>query len=212
MQRILAIAWLTWKAALRFRLFLVIAVLLILAVVGLPLIIKDDGTAQGFTQILLTYTLSAITALLGTFDAVAFVRHAGARHRGMPDPGRRDQADCALANLAGQMARHRDAERGAAGDFRRVRFGLLQWRATKLPAAEQKILREQVLVARGSAKEPNPDAEIDAGPETGFLQERLKSSPVDGSADLPEVRKTNPRAGQGGLSAGAAGLPARLAD
>ena len=65
MQRILAIAWLTWKAALRFRLFLVIAALLLAAVVGLPLIIKDDGTARGFTQILLTYTLSAITGLLG---------------------------------------------------------------------------------------------------------------------------------------------------
>jgi len=65
MQKIFAIAGLTWKAALRFKLFLVIAVLLILAVVGLPLVIKDDGTAQGFTQIILTYTLSAITALLG---------------------------------------------------------------------------------------------------------------------------------------------------
>ena len=47
MQRIFAIAGLTWKAALRFKLFLVIAVLLILAVVGLPLMVKDDGTAQG---------------------------------------------------------------------------------------------------------------------------------------------------------------------
>src|ERR1700722_160159 len=65
MQRIFAISWLTWKAALRFKLFLVIAVLLILAVIGLPLVIKDDGTARGFTQIILTYTLSAITALLG---------------------------------------------------------------------------------------------------------------------------------------------------
>ena len=65
MQRLLAIAWLTWKAALRFRLFLVIAVLLLAAVVGLPLLIEDDGTARGFTQILLTYTLSVITALLG---------------------------------------------------------------------------------------------------------------------------------------------------
>ena len=65
MQRILAIAWLTWKAALRFKLFLVIAVLLIGAVVGLPLVIQDDGTAQGFTQIILTYTLSVITVLLG---------------------------------------------------------------------------------------------------------------------------------------------------
>ena len=66
-------------------------------------------------------------------------------------------------------------------------YGLLQWRATKLPAAEQKILREQVLVARGSAKEKNFDAEIDA--ETAqVLQERLKTSPVT-TADLPEVQK-----------------------
>ena len=65
MRQILAIAGLTWKAAFRFRLFLVMAVLLLASVVGLPLIIKDDGTARGFTQILLTYTLSVITVLLG---------------------------------------------------------------------------------------------------------------------------------------------------
>src|SRR6185436_10633002 len=65
MQRLLAITWLTWKAALRFRLFWVIAVLLIGSVIILPLVIKDDGTARGFTQILLTYTLSVVTALLG---------------------------------------------------------------------------------------------------------------------------------------------------
>jgi ABC-type transport system involved in multi-copper enzyme maturation permease subunit len=56
---------LTWKAAFRFRLFIVVTGLLLAAVVGLPLLIKDDGTARGFTQILLTYTLSTITALLG---------------------------------------------------------------------------------------------------------------------------------------------------
>jgi len=65
MQRVLAIAWLTWKAAFRFRLFLVVAILLLASVVGLPLLIKTDGTARGFTQILLTYTLTTITALLG---------------------------------------------------------------------------------------------------------------------------------------------------
>ena len=36
-------------------------------------------------------------------------------------------------------------------------YGLLQWRATKLPAAEQKVLRKQVLVARGSAKDRDYD-------------------------------------------------------
>src|SRR3989442_12532441 len=65
MQRVSAIALLTWRAAFRFRLFLVVAVLLLASVVGLPLLIKDDGTARGFTQILLTYTLSTIAALLG---------------------------------------------------------------------------------------------------------------------------------------------------
>src|SRR5438094_9282168 len=65
MQRLLAIACLTWKAAFRFRLFVVITALLLGSVVALPLLIKDDGTARGFTQILLTYTLSAITGLLG---------------------------------------------------------------------------------------------------------------------------------------------------
>jgi len=33
MQRLLAITWLTWKAAFRFRLFLVVAALLLAAVV-----------------------------------------------------------------------------------------------------------------------------------------------------------------------------------
>lgn len=65
MQRILAIARLTWKSAFRYRLFWVMAALLVAAVAGLPLILKDDGTAEGLTQILLTYTLSAITVLLG---------------------------------------------------------------------------------------------------------------------------------------------------
>ena len=65
MQRVLAIASLTWKAAFRFRLFWAILLLLLAAVVGLPLLVKDDGTARGFTQILLTYSLGAITALLG---------------------------------------------------------------------------------------------------------------------------------------------------
>src|SRR5512144_2963715 len=65
MQRVFAVTWLTSKAAFRYRLFWVLSGLLLLSVIGLPLLIKDDGSARGFTQILLTYTLSAISALLG---------------------------------------------------------------------------------------------------------------------------------------------------
>src|SRR3954468_12407733 len=65
MQRLLAIALLTVRAAFRYRLVVVMGVLLIGGVVVLPVMIKDDGTARGFTQIVLTYTLALITALLG---------------------------------------------------------------------------------------------------------------------------------------------------
>ena len=187
MQRILAIAWLTWKAALRFKLFLVIAVLLVLAVVGLPLVIKDDGTAQGFTQIILTYTLSAITALLGLSTLWLACGTLA-----------RDIEECQIQVVATKPIARWQIWLGKWLGIVSLNaallvisgacvFGLLQWRATKLPAAEQKILREQILVARGSAKEPNNPAEIDADTEQ-VLSERLKSSPVE-KVDLPEVRR-----------------------
>jgi hypothetical protein len=189
MQRILAIAWLTWKAALRFKLFLVIAALLILAVVGLPLVIKDDGTARGFTQIILTYTLSAITALLGLSTLWLSCGTLA-----------RDIEECQIQVIATKPIARWQIWFGKWLGLVSLNavlllisgacvFGLLQWRATKLPPAEQKILREQVLVARGSAKQQNFDAQIDQETEQ-LLQNRLKSSPdLAHSADLPEVRK-----------------------
>src|SRR5277367_6439988 len=187
MQKIFAIAWLTWKAALRFRLFLVIATLLILAVVGLPLVIKSDGTAQGFTQIILTYTLSAITALLGLSTLWLSCGTLA-----------RDIEECQIQVVATKpIARWQiwigkwlgiiSLNAALLAISGGCVFGLLQYRATKLPEAEQKILREQVLDARGSAKEKSFDAEIDAE-AAQVLQDRLKSSPVT-TADLPEVQK-----------------------
>src|SRR5580692_11578501 len=158
MQRILAITWLTWKAALRFRLFLVIAVLLVLAVVGLPLVIKDDGTARGFTQIILTYTLSAITALLG-FSTLWLSCGTLAR----------DIEECQIQVLVTKPVARWQIWLGKWLGIVTLNavllaisgacvFALLQWRAARLPAAEQRILREQILVARGSAKVENNEA------------------------------------------------------
>ncbi|SVD06425.1 uncharacterized protein METZ01_LOCUS359279, partial [marine metagenome] len=62
---LLAVVFLTWKASVRYRFFWVMLVLLALAVGVLPLIVKDDGSAAGMTQILITYTLSMITAIMG---------------------------------------------------------------------------------------------------------------------------------------------------
>ena len=187
MQRLLAIAWLTWKAAFRFRLFLVIAVLLLAAVVGLPMVIQDDGTAQGFTQILLTYTLSAITGLLGLSTLWLACGTLA-----------RDIEECQMQVVATKPIARWQIWLGKWLGIMSLNaallalsgacvYSLLQWRAAKLPAAEQTILREQVLVARGSAKEPSNDAEIDAATER-ILQGRLKNSPVE-KAYVPEVRK-----------------------
>jgi len=189
MQRIFAIAWLTWKAALRFRLFLVIAVLLLAAVVGLPILVKDDGTARGFTQILLTYTLSAITGLLGLSTLWLACGTLA-----------RDIEECQIQVVATKPIARWQIWLGKWLGIVTLNaallaisgacvFGLLQWRAARLPGAEQKVLREEVLVARGSARPQNPAAEIDAETRQ-VLQERLKSNPeLAGSADLPEVEK-----------------------
>ncbi len=187
MQRLFAITWLTWKAAFRFRLFLVIAVLLLAAVVGLPILIKDDGTARGFTQILLTYTLTVITTLLGLSTLWLSCGTLA-----------RDIEECQIQMVATKPIARWQIWLGKWLGIMSLNaallalsgagvYGLLQWRAAKLPAAEQTVLREQVLVARGSAKEPSREAAIEAETEQ-ILEARLKSNPVD-KVDVPEVRK-----------------------
>ena len=187
MQRILAIAWLTWKAALRFRLFLVIAVLLLASVVGLPLILKDDGTARGFTEILLTYTLSVVTALLGLSTLWLSCGTLA-----------RDIEECQMQMVAVKPVARWQIWLGKWLGIISLNaallllagasiFGLLEYRATRLPQKEQDVLRNQVLVARGSATERSFNSEIEAEANRR-LAERLKQTPV-ATADLPEVRR-----------------------
>jgi len=185
-QRIAAVMGLTWKAAFRFRLFIVVAVLLLLAVVGLPTLLKDDGTARGFTQILLTYTLTTITALLGLSTLWLACGTLA-----------RDIEECQMQVVAtkpiarwqiwlgkwlGIMSLNAALLALAGGSV----YGLLLYRATKLPEAEQHVLQNEVLVARGSAKEASMDREIEQETERQ-LQERVQKSSVS-LADLPQVR------------------------
>ena len=64
-RRVRHIAALTWKAAFRLRFIWVMLILLLLAVGGLPAMLRDDGSAKGMAQIILTYTLSMTTGILG---------------------------------------------------------------------------------------------------------------------------------------------------
>src|SRR2546423_7263986 len=137
MQRSLAVAWLTWKAAFRFRLFLVLVVLLLGAVVGLPLLLKDDGTARGFTQILITYTLSTIAALLGLSTlwlgcgTLARDIEEGQLQMVAVKPIPRWQIW--LGKWMGIMFLNAMLLAISGASI----YGLLQWRATKLPPSEQ---------------------------------------------------------------------------
>jgi len=185
MQRTLAIARLTWKAAFRFRLFWVLAGVLLVSVIVLPLLLKDDGTARGFTQILLTYTLTVITTLLG-FATLWLACGTLAR----------EVEECQMQIVAvkpiarwqvwlgkwlGLLLLNATLLALAGGSV----FVLLQWRAQQLPADQQTILRNEIFVARGALHEPTRDIESDL---ERIFQERLQQTPVPPEQQL-EVRQ-----------------------
>ena len=187
MQRILAITGLTWKAAFRFRLFVVVAALLLAAVVGLPILIKDDGTARGFTQILLTYTLTVITALLGLSTLWLACGTLA-----------RDIEECQMQMVAVKPIARWQIWLGKWLGLLSLNaallalsgasvYGLLQWRATRLPEAEQRILRNEVLVARGVARPASLGADLEAETDQR-LQAKLKQGGV-AKLDVALLRK-----------------------
>jgi hypothetical protein len=175
MQRCLAIAFLTWKAAFRFRLFWVLAVLLLASVVLLPLLIRDDGTARGFTQILLTYTLAVITSLLGLATLWLACGILA-----------KDIEECQLQMVAVKPIPRWQIWLGKWLGLVMLNvallflsgasvYVLLKWRAHGLPKQQQEVLRNEILVARGSLKPPSPDLERDV---QRVFEERVKATPV----------------------------------
>src|SRR5881409_2525830 len=177
MQRILAIAALTLKAAFRYRLVLVLAGLLLASVVVLPLIIKHDGTARGFTQILMTYTLSAITALLG-FATLWLGCGTLAR----------EVEECQMQMVAVKPIARWQIWLGKWLGILLLNatllivsgasvYGLLQWRALQLPPKEQEILRSETFVARASLREPPLDIGADVNQQIERLPDRESLSP-----------------------------------
>lgn len=185
MQPLFAVARLTLKAAIRYRLVLVLGTLLLGAVFLLPSVVKHDGSALGFTQILITYTLGAIVTLLG-FSTLWLA--CGSLAREVEDfsmqlictkPVHRWQIW--LGKWLGIMTLNAGmlAVSGATVYF------LLLAKSGSLSPAQQKVLQEEVLVARKSAVEVIPD--IEPTVEKAF-QERIRRQAVAGM-DRSFVRK-----------------------
>ncbi|MEQ2009533.1 MAG: DUF2628 domain-containing protein [Limisphaerales bacterium] len=187
MQQLLAVARLTIKAVVRYRLLPVLAVLLVIVVVGLPLMLKHDGTARGLVQIVITYCLSAVTAILGL---VTLWLATGTLAR--------DVEDCSMQMVVVKPIPRWQIWTGKWLGIMGLNFALLglsglavffliQWRAASLPDKQQAILKNELLIARGSLKEVPPD--LDARVEQ-ILKERIKEiGAIANGADLATVRK-----------------------
>ena len=173
MRRILAISFLTLKAAFRFRVVLVMALLLIAGVVILPLIIKDDGTARGFTQIIVTYTLALTTTLLGFatlwLSCGILAREIEEAQMQMVVVKPIGRWQIWLGKWLGIVMLNAFLLALAGG----VIYGFMRWRANQLTAQEQEVLRKEVFVARKVAREEIPDYDQMAAE---FVRERLKNS------------------------------------
>ena len=187
MKRLVAIAKLTLKAAFRYRLVQILIVLLLGAVVGLPAIIRHDGTAQGFTQILLTYTLGTITTLLG-FATLWLACGTLAR----------DVEECQMQMVAVKPIARWEIWVGKWTGIMILNglllavsgvavYLLMQWRSGQLSPETQQQLRNEVLVARGSFRQTVDGAAIETEVERR-LQARLKDSNV-AAMDRDFVRK-----------------------
>lgn len=156
-QQIWAVARLTVGAAFRYRLVVVLTALLIGAVIVLPTIIKHDETAGGFTQILLTYTLGIITALL---SLVTLWLACGTLARDIDECQMQVVASKPiprwqvwLGKWLGIMALNAMLLAVSAGAV----YLLMQWRATQLPPEVRQALQSNILTARASIREPVPD-------------------------------------------------------
>ena len=186
MQGLIAIVGLTIKASIRYRVVIVLSFLLLASVVVLPLMIKHDGSAQGFTQILLTYTLSAITFLLG-FATLWIACGSLAR----------EVQECQMQMLAVKPIPRWKIWLGKwigivvingilLGVSSLAVYGITIWRAQQLSEAQQAVLDNEIFVARGSALPDYPDIEpyVDE-----YMAERLKQNPNLVDMDQTYVRQ-----------------------
>jgi ABC-type transport system involved in multi-copper enzyme maturation permease subunit len=185
MKRILAIAGLTWKSAFRYKLFWTLVALLLGAVVGLPLLLKDDGTAKGLTQILLSYTLASVASLLGI---ATLWLSCGTLAR--------DVEECQMQVVAVKPIARWEIWIGKWVGIMGLNavllaisgaaiFFLLQHRAARLPADQQQVLRDEIFVARASIKEPVPDL----APKVEEILKAQIEKKHPSEAEIPELRQ-----------------------
>jgi hypothetical protein len=159
MKRVLAIAGITVRSAVRSRIVVVLLALLLVTIVALPLTIKSDGTLASYVHVALLYTLSAVSILLSVATLWAGCAAIAAEiqdrhiHLIVTKPVRR--IELWLGKWLGLMALNLALLALAGG----VTYGFLRWNLNpdRLSAKEQQQLRDEILVARRPLRpEPIP--------------------------------------------------------
>ena len=154
MTRILAIAGIAVRNAVRSRIVIILLAALLLAVVGIPLSIKGDGTVEGHIQILLRYSLGAAALLLSIATlwagcaAVSLEIQQRRIHLLLAKPVHRWQVW--LGDWLGLMLMNAALLAVCGG----VTYGMLRWttRDTTLAPEERRRLHSEILTAHRLAQ------------------------------------------------------------
>lgn len=174
MRKVFAIAHLAVRNVIRSRLFASLVFLILLTALGLPMMVRGDGTLKGFTTVLLHYTLGATFMLFCVATtwgacAAAAVEIADRRiHLVLTKPVSHFQVwlgkwlgiillDAALLLVAGSLV-----------------YGLLRWttRSSVLAKEERVILCREVLRTRRAVASEEPDVAPEAERRLREMQAR----------------------------------------
>ena len=142
-RRVRHVAALTWKTAFRLRFIWVMILLLVVIVGGLPAVLRDDGSAKGMAQIILTYTLSMTTGILG-FATLWLAVGSMAR----------DIGDCQMQMVATKPIARWQIWLGKwlgimglnlmlLGIAGSVVYGMMEYRASKMDEAQYAMLQDR---------------------------------------------------------------------
>ena len=183
MNKILAIAGIAIRNAVRSRIVIILLGILLLVIVGLPLTVKGDGTLAGQVRILLGYTLGLVSFILSLATlwagcaAVSLEIQERQIHLIVTKPVHRVQIW--LGKWLGLLILN--AVLVAFSGV--VVYGLLRWttRPEKLTAEQRTELRENTLVACTTLKPEPVNVDDEARAELEALRARNSLPP-----DAPE--------------------------
>ncbi len=171
MSRILSVARFTILSILRFRLGLVMLVVLGAGVAGLPFIIRHNGTAEAFVQVYLTYTVGFVSLILGLMTlwlgCSLLSRDIEESQLQLVTTKPVGRWEIWAGKWLGLLVFNAVLLAVSGGAV----FGLLHYQAGKLPQEEQQVLRQTVMVARNAVTEPPQDRSLEI---ESIFRERMK--------------------------------------